>query len=382
MTGARLSLESTEPRRFGSGWISGVLSAALGLIGLGAVVCFHFPSILTVPELRGLYPLPYVRALLHLVLVGAFLLGTISLSLRQNKALGVAGIAFTLAAALLGGSEVPVDRVRGSGPFLGLDWFLLNLMLYSAVFVPLERLFAHRPEQSTFRRAWRTDLAYFFLSALLLQLTTLVTMQPAMVFFQWAVDPRVQAAVRGQPLVVQFVEILVLTDLAQYWIHRAFHAVPALWRFHRIHHSAETMDWLAGSRLHLVDVAVTRGLTYVPIYVLGFSQAPLVAYVAFVSAQATFIHANVRFRFGALGWLLATPRFHHWHHGAEAEAVDKNFAVHLPVIDWLFGTFYLPTDRWPASYGLADGTRVPEGFARQFVEPFRRTRDGGPRTIP
>jgi lathosterol oxidase len=110
---------------------------------------------------------------------------------------------------------------------------------------------------------------------------------------------------------VQFVEILVLTDLAQYWIHRAFHAVPALWRFHRIHHSAETMDWLAGSRLHLVDVAVTRGLTYVPIYVLGFSQAPLVAYVAFVSAQATFIHANVRFRFGALGWLLATPRFHH-----------------------------------------------------------------------
>jgi hypothetical protein len=98
----RLSLQSTEPRQFGSGWISGVLSAALGLIGLGAVVCFHFPSILTVPELRSLYPLAYVRALLHLVLIGAFLLGTISLSLRQNKALGVAGIAFTLVAALLG----------------------------------------------------------------------------------------------------------------------------------------------------------------------------------------------------------------------------------------------------------------------------------------
>jgi hypothetical protein len=215
MTGARLSLQSTEPRHFGSGWISGVLSAALGLVGLGAVVCFHFPSILTVPELRSLYPIPYVRALLHLVLVGAFLLGTISISLRRNKALGVAGIAFTLIAALLGGSEVSVDRVRGGGPFLGLDWFLLNLIVYSAVFVPLERLFAHRSEQSTFRRAWRTDLAYFFMSALLLQLTTLLTMQPAMVFFQWAVDPRVQAAVSGQPAVVQFVEILVLTDLAQ-----------------------------------------------------------------------------------------------------------------------------------------------------------------------
>ncbi len=367
------SLQSTEARHFGFGWISGVLSAALGLVGLGAVVCFHFPSILTVPELRSAYPIPYVRALLHLVLVGAFLLGAVSVSLRQNKALGAAGITFTLIAALLGGSEVPVDDVRsGGGPFLGLDWFLLNLIVYSAVFVPLERLFAHRPHQSTFRLAWRTDLAYFFMSALLLQLTTLLTMQPAMVFFQWAVDPRVQAAVARQPGIVQFVEILVLTDLVQYRVHRAFHRVPLLWRFHRIHHSAETMDWLAGSRLHLVDVAVTRGLTYIPIYILGFSQAPLVVYIAFVSAQATFIHANVGFRFGALAWLLATPRFHHWHHGAETEAVDKNFAVHLPVIDWLFGTFYLPKDRWPGAYGLADGTHVPEGFTRQFVEPFTR----------
>ena len=97
------------------------------------------------------------------------------------------------------------------------------------------------------------------------------------------------------PAAVQFVAILAVTDFTQYWIHRAFHRVPALWRIHAIHHSAETMDWLAGSRLHLVDVAVTRGLTYVPIYVLGFAEGPLFAYVAFVSIQATFIHANVRF---------------------------------------------------------------------------------------
>ena len=89
--------------------------------------------------------------------------------------------------------------------------------------------------------------------------------------------------------------ILFVADLTQYWVHRAFHRVPWLWRFHRIHHSAETMDWLAGSRLHLVDIAVTRGLSYVPVYVLGFAEAPLFAYVVFVSIQATFIHANLRF---------------------------------------------------------------------------------------
>ena len=71
------------------------------------------------PELRGLYPVAYVRALLHLVLVGAFVLGAISVWLRQNKVLGMSGIGLTLVAALLGGSRVPLDgevsRARSSG---------------------------------------------------------------------------------------------------------------------------------------------------------------------------------------------------------------------------------------------------------------------------
>jgi lathosterol oxidase len=358
------------PTHFGSGWVSGVLSATLGALGLGAVLCFHYPSLLTAPELRSLYPIPYVRALLHLVLVSAFLLGVLSVCLRHGKVLGMAGIGLTLVAALLGGSRVPIEGELTDGPFLGLDWFLLNLIAYSAVFIPLERLFARRPEQATFRRGWRTDLTYFFVSSLLVQVTTLLTMKPAMVFFIWAAHPAVQGRVAGLPFALQFVAIVFFTDLTQYWVHRMFHRVPALWRYHAVHHSAEAMDWLAGSRLHLVDVAVTRGLTYVPVYVLGFAEAPLFAYVAFVTIQATFIHANVRFEFGPLRWLLATPQFHHWHHGAEREAIDKNFAVHLPVLDWLFGTYYLPPGRWPASYGLADGRPVPDGYLRQFLYPF------------
>lgn len=365
-----MSQPPPPPTHFGSGWISGVLSVTLGLIGLGAVFCFHYPWLLTMPELRGIYPIPYVRATLHLFLVGSFLLGVVSICLRENKALGLTGIGLTLVAALLGGSRVPVEGELGDGPFLGLDWFLLNLIVYSAVFVPLERLFALRPEQPIFRRAWRTDLAYFFVSAVGVQLTTLLTMKPAMVFFSWATHPAVQSWVSGQPFVLQFAAILLLTDVTQYWVHRLFHTVPALWRFHSIHHSTEAMDWLAGSRLHLVDVAVTRGLTYVPVYVLGFAEAPLFAYVVVVSVQATFIHANVRFEFGPLRWLLATPQFHHWHHGAEREAVDKNFAVHLPVLDLLFGTFHLPKGQWPASYGLANEAPPPGGYVRQFVYPF------------
>jgi sterol desaturase/sphingolipid hydroxylase (fatty acid hydroxylase superfamily) len=86
--------------------------------------------------------------------------------------------------------------------------------------------------------------------------------------------------------------------------------------------------------------------------------------------QATFIHANVRWEFRSLRSLIATPCFHHWHHSAERAALDKNFAVHTPIWDRLFGTYYLP-DRWPESYGLADGGSMPEGFFRQFVHPFQ-----------
>jgi lathosterol oxidase len=366
-----LDWRTTEPTAWGTGWLSGLLGAIVGLVGLGAVLCFRFPDLLTVPEARALYPLPVIRGMLHVVLVGGFVLGIVSLTLRCNKALGTVAVSATLAAALLGGSQVPIESGGGTGLFLGLDWFLLNLMLYSAVFVPVERWFARLPGQPLFRDTWPTDFSYFFVSAILVQVTTLLTLRPAMVLFDWARVPAVQATVQALPWVGQFLLMVLVSDLTQYWVHRAFHAVPFLWRFHAVHHSAEQMDWLAGSRLHLLDIAVTRGLTYVPIYVLGFAESPLVAYLIFVSAQATFIHANVRFEWRWLQWILATPRFHHWHHASEPEAVDINFAVHLPVLDVLFGTAYLP-DRWPSAYGIAHGARAPRGYVRQFLWPFRR----------
>jgi lathosterol oxidase len=130
------------------------------------------------------------------------------------------------------------------------------------------------------------------------------------------------------------------------------------------------MDWLAASRLHLVDIVVVRAVTFIPLYVLGFAEGPVFAYLVFVSFHAIFIHANVNFRFGWLDWVLATPRFHHWHHSAEEKAVDKNFAVHLPLLDKLFGTLLLPRrDEWPAVYGIA-GNPVPEHFLEQAAYPF------------
>jgi lathosterol oxidase len=368
---AHLALETIEPMSVGHGFISGLLSAILGIGGFGAVLCLHFPQYLTHPELRLLYSLGYLRAIIHLMLVASFLLGSVSACLRANKVLALTGIGFTLAAALLGGSQVQVEGDIGSGSWLGLDFFVLNLLLYSAVFIPLERLFTLRADQPVFRRQWVVDLTYFFVNSLLIEILTILTLTPALILFDWARLEWVSGTIGSLPLVVQVPALLLVADFTQYWVHRTFHVVPVLWSFHAIHHSITEMDWLAGSRLHLVDVIVTRGLTYVPIFVLGFSEQALMVYVFLVAAQATFIHANVRWEFRPLRRVVATPAFHHWHHSAEREAVNKNFAVHTPMWDTLFGTYYLP-DRWPETYGLGDGHAVPARWVAQLMHPFRR----------
>ncbi|AMV30677.1 Fatty acid hydroxylase superfamily protein [Pirellula sp. SH-Sr6A] len=361
-----------EPVRWGTGWISGVLGITLGIFGFGAVVCMRFPDWLTMPALRELYPLPVLRVLLQAVLVVGFGLGIISLSLRKKPILGGIACALAMMAALLGGAQVPIGQnTTPEGPFFGLDWFLLNLFVWTTIFIPLERMFALRAEQPIFRHGWRTDLSYFLVSAVLIQWTTIATLKPAETLFAWTVDMEWRRWIGSQPIILQILAILLITDFVQYWVHRAFHRIPWLWRFHSIHHSAEAMDWLAGSRLHIVDVLVTRSLTYIPLFALGFSEWALVIYAVLVSVQATMIHANLRFLFGPLRYFFVTPQFHHWHHSDESEGIDKNFAVHLPVWDFLFGSFFLPGNRWPRSYGV-HGEKLPEGFVRQLAVPFRR----------
>jgi lathosterol oxidase len=111
----------------------------------------------------------------------------------------------------------------------------------------------------------------------------------------------------------------------------------------------------------------------VPLQLAGFAEPALYAYLVFVSFHAVFIHANVRFSFGALEHWLVVPRFHHWHHAAAAEARDRNFAVHLPWLDRLFGSAHFPRGQWPERYGIA-GDPVPEGYLDQLTHPFRAVR--------
>ena len=191
--------------------------------------------------------------------------------------------------------------------------------------------------------------------------------------FGWLVWPPLQKWIGGLPFFAELFLVLLVADLVQYWTHRAYHEIPFLWRFHAVHHSAEYMDWMAGSRLHIFELLATRVSILGVLYVLGFSEASMNVYIVIVGFQAVFNHANVRlpdaFARAPLKWLVVTPDFHHWHHSSEREAIDRNYAAHFAFIDYLFGTAVKSDRRFPGKYGVL-GDYMPPGFVRQQLFPF------------
>jgi sterol desaturase/sphingolipid hydroxylase (fatty acid hydroxylase superfamily) len=311
------------------------------------------------------------RGAVHGFLLASYALALLSLLLRPRKALGFTALGIGIAAALMGGANVQPQETRDWGIFFGLDFFMVNLLVTGLMFAPIERIFPHRREQRLFRIEWREDLFYYLVSSMLVQIFTFLALAPqAFVNANTNSWDGFRLWVASLPWMVQFVAVIFLSDLFQYWYHRLFHRVPFLWGFHAVHHSAKAMDWLAGARMHFVEVVLLRGVTSLPLFTLGFSPSVMQAYVAFVYIYSSVLHANLQGDFNRLGHWIATPRFHHWHHGLEKEAVDVNFAIHLPLLDKLFGTFHFPDGRWPENYGVPED--VPKGYWAQMKYPFVR----------
>ena len=362
-----------EPKKIqlGEGTISAYLSIFFSLISFGAVICFLFPEYFTTEEFRSYYPIEMLRWILFACLFFSFMFALLSILLSKRTKHAFIGMSVSVLAILLGGTSIEVKEFEQSIFSISLDWMLLEILVLSLIFIPIEMFLPKRSEQTKFHPEWKTDLIYLFKAQLLVQYIAVAVKLPAELFFSDIGMEQVQNLVSYLPFLLQLFLAMFVADLFQYLAHRSFHVNSLLWRFHSVHHSIKFVDWISGSRLHMVDIFVTRSFSYIPLYVLGFSNDVFYVYVVIVAIQAVIAHANTRIPFGPLKYLLVTPQYHHWHHGKDQKFYNTNYAIHFPFIDKMFGTYYLPGNDWPQEMGLKN-EKFPKGYFRQFIYPFIR----------
>jgi sterol desaturase/sphingolipid hydroxylase (fatty acid hydroxylase superfamily) len=249
----------------------------------------------------------------------------------------------------------------------------LWLVVLTVIFGVSERLWALHP-QKLFRRDVWADVGYFFINSLLLSLLLV----PPMAVLAWCLHAMVPDALRGLtvglPLALRLALALMVGEIGCYWAHRWMHEVPFLWRFHSLHHNSEQIDWLVNTRAHPLDLVFNRLCGFIPMYVVGLAQ-PIhnmadrvsLGVVLVGTVWGFFIHANVRWRFGPIEWLFATPVFHHWHHTND-EHFNHNYSTMLPWMDMIFGTYYMPRKQWPPCYGINE--KLPDSVGEQLLYPL------------
>lgn len=245
----------------------------------------------------------------------------------------------------------------------GLSKFLLTLL----IFVPVERLFAARP-QKFFRRGLLTDMAFQFVNGWLIMVGAIVIVAMAVVVNQALLPSAAKQAIDGLPYWVQVVLVVLIGDLGVYWTHRILHAVPAMWQIHAVHHSVEELDWLAAVHQHPLDVIFMKAGSLFPLFALGFSAEAIGTYFLVYYWQAYLVHANVRLNYGPLRYVVVSPEFHHWHHSSQIEARDKNFAGMFSFYDLMFGSVYLPKGQKPKTFGVDHP--MPSRYLALLAYPF------------
>lgn len=170
---------------------------------------------------------------------------------------------------------------------------------------------------------------------------------------------------------------VVLLDLAIYLQHVLFHAVPALWRLHRMHHADLEFDVTTGGRFHPIEILLSMGIKLGVIAALGTPAVAVLVFEVLLNATSMFNHSNVRMPAwldAIMRWIVVTPDMHRVHHSIVARETNSNFGFNLPWWDRLFGTYRDQPAAGHAAMTIGIAQFRDQGeqqLDRMLTQPFR-----------
>lgn len=229
------------------------------------------------------------------------------------------------------------------------------LLVSGVLFTIAERLWPRQP-QPVARSGYSLDIVYAFFNAEIVGSLVAIWVSGIYSGAQislWRETLGVNTLLR-QPEWLQLVALLLVKDFLQWGVHFALHHIPALWEFHKTHHSTEVMDWLSNWRFHWFEVVIYQTVLYLPANLLGLSPAVTFGCAVISTTIGHFAHANLSWHIGPLKYLINSPEMHIWHHAhPDAGPQNKNFAISIALWDWLFHTAYAPAQA-PRRLGVLD----------------------------
>lgn len=232
-------------------------------------------------------------------------------------------------------------------------------------------------------KSYATSAGWYLLNGILVVSVFAAPIRAVLWLFRGPLSFLTFDAGRSWPVAVRVVLLLLVSDALSWWLHRLSHAVPLLWRFHRLHHSANHMSFWVTGRTHPVDAGLGIAISVVLVGMAGETVVVLGVLSLVQLIQVQLLHTNLRLRLGRIDALITTPQWHRLHHSTQPEHHNRNFGTVFSIWDRLFGTATVPGhDDFPA-VGLdpaahpsdADRFRdVPRVMAQQFIFPFRELR--------
>ncbi|MBF7053025.1 sterol desaturase family protein [Halomonas sp. KAO] len=255
----------------------------------------------------------------------------------------------------------------------------LRLVAFAGVLLAMagwELVASRRPQRVPRRRRWPANLMIVVVDTLALRLVfplAAVGVALAIAPHGWGMMPWL-----GVPWWLSVPLCVLALDVVIYFQHRLFHAVPWLWRLHRMHHADLEIDVTTGLRFHPLEILLSMLLKVVVVLALGAPAVAVLLFEVILNASSLFNHANVRLSSRLdrwLRWLVVTPDMHRVHHSWRQHETDSNFGFNLSWWDRLFGTYRAQPEE--GHLGMTIGLKIFRDprelrLGQMLTQPFRR----------